>query len=76
MSPALFLFELLKMCKLSKGPLVLYHLPKYSSREKTEAKNVEKMKKKKKKKNNFKIPRALISSAHKQNACKVSEAFA
>ena len=29
MSPALFLFELLKMSKLTRGPLVLYHLPKY-----------------------------------------------
>ena len=29
MSPALFLFELLKMGKLTTGPLVLYHLPKY-----------------------------------------------
>ena len=26
MSPALFLFELLKMGKLTRGPLVLYHL--------------------------------------------------
>ena len=29
MSPALFLFEVLKMGKLTRGPLVLYHLPKY-----------------------------------------------
>ena len=29
MSPALFLFEVLKMGKLFRGPLVLYHLPKY-----------------------------------------------
>ena len=29
MSPALFLFEVLKMVKLTRGPLVLYHLPKY-----------------------------------------------
>ena len=29
MSPTLFLFELLKMSKLTRGPLVLYHLPKY-----------------------------------------------
>ena len=29
MPPALFLFELLKMGKLTRGPLVLYHLPKY-----------------------------------------------
>ena len=29
MSPALFLFELLKMGKLTRGPLVLYHLPKF-----------------------------------------------
>ena len=29
MSPALFLFEVLKMGKLTGGPLVLYHLPKY-----------------------------------------------
>ena len=28
MSPALFLFELLKVSKLTRGPLVLYHLPK------------------------------------------------
>ena len=34
MSPALFLFELLKMSKLTRGPLVLYHLPKYWSRKK------------------------------------------
>ena len=33
MSPALFLFELLKMGKLTRGPLVLYHLPKYWSRK-------------------------------------------
>ena len=45
MSPALFLFELLKMSKLTRGPLVLYHLPKYWSRKKIEAKNVEKIKK-------------------------------
>ena len=43
MSPALFLFELLKMSKLIRGPLVLYHLPKYWSRKKTEAKNMEKL---------------------------------
>ena len=49
MPPALFLFELLKMSKLTRGPLVLYHLPKYWSRKKTEDKNVEKIKKKKKK---------------------------
>ena len=42
MSPALFLFELLKMSKLTREPLVLYHLPKYWSRKKIEAKNVEK----------------------------------
>ena len=47
MPPALFLFELLKMSKLTRGPLVLYHLPKYWSR-KNEAKNVEKIKKNKK----------------------------
>ena len=29
MSPALFLFEVLKMGKLTRGPLVLYHRPKY-----------------------------------------------
>ena len=29
MSPTLFLFELLKMSELTRGPLVLYHLPKY-----------------------------------------------
>ena len=29
MSPVLFLFELLKMGKLTRGPLLLYHLPKY-----------------------------------------------
>ena len=28
MSPALFLFEVLKMGKLTRGPLILYHLPK------------------------------------------------
>ena len=28
-SPALFLFEVLKMGKLTRGLLVLYHLPKY-----------------------------------------------
>ena len=33
MSPALFLFELLKMGKLTREPLVLYHLPKYWSRK-------------------------------------------
>ena len=33
MSPALFLFELLKTGKLTRGPLVLYHLPKYWSRK-------------------------------------------
>ena len=33
MSPALFLFEVLKMGKLTRGPLVLYHLPKYWSRK-------------------------------------------
>ena len=61
MSPALFLFELLKMSKLTRGPLVLYHLPKYWSRKKTEAKNLETNKKKKvKKKHNFKIPRAYV----------------
>ena len=27
--PGLFLFEVLKMGKLTRGPLVLYHLPKY-----------------------------------------------
>ena len=27
MSPALFLFEVLKMVKLTRGPLVLYQLP-------------------------------------------------
>ena len=37
MSPTLFLFELLKMSKLTRGPLVLYHFPKYWSRKKTEA---------------------------------------
>ena len=29
MSPTLFLFEVLKIGKLTRGPLVLYHLPKY-----------------------------------------------
>ena len=29
MSLALFLFEVLKMVKLTRGPLVLYQLPKY-----------------------------------------------
>ena len=31
--PPLFLFEVLKMGKLTRGPLVLYHLPKYWSRK-------------------------------------------
>ena len=31
--PALFLFEVLKMGKLTRGPLVLYHRPKYWSRK-------------------------------------------
>ena len=31
--PALFLFEVLKMGKLTRGPLVLYNLPKYLSRK-------------------------------------------
>ena len=48
MSTTLFLFELLKMSKLARGPLVMYHLPKYWSRKKIEAKNVGKKKKKKK----------------------------
>ena len=73
MSPALFLFELLKMSKLTRGPLVLYHLPKYWSRKKIEAKHVEK-KNKKTQFQDYKSTR--ISSDHKQNACKVSEAFA
>ena len=51
MSPALILFELLKMSKLTRGPLVLYHLPKYWSRKKIEAKNVKKKIKKKKSNN-------------------------
>ena len=42
MSPALFLFELLKMSKLTRGPLVLYHLPKVVKQEKIEAKMWEK----------------------------------
>ena len=50
MSPALFFFELLKRSRLTRGPLVLYHLPKYWSRKKIEAKNVEKIQKKNKKK--------------------------
>ena len=29
MSPALFLFEVFRMGKLTRGPLVLYHLPKF-----------------------------------------------
>ena len=33
MSPALFLFEVLKLGKLTRGPLVLYHFPKYWSRK-------------------------------------------
>ena len=45
MSPALFLFELLKLGKLTRGPLVLYHLPKYWSRKQIETKNMEKIKK-------------------------------
>ena len=71
MSPALFLFELLKMSKLTRGPLVLYHLPKYWGRKKIKAKNVGK------KQNKFQDSKSTcISSDHKQNACKVSEAFA
>ena len=31
--PPLFLFEVLKMGKVTRGPLVLYHLPKYWSRK-------------------------------------------
>ena len=58
MSAALFLFELLKMSKLTRGPLVLYHLPKYWSRKKIEAKNMEIIKKIKI--HNFKIPRAHV----------------
>ena len=45
MSPALFLFELLKVRKLTRGPLVLYHLPKYWSRKKFKFKNVKKQNK-------------------------------
>ena len=48
MSPALFLFELLKMSKLTRRPLVLYRLPKYWSRKKIEAKNMGKKIKKQK----------------------------
>ena len=33
MSPALFLFEVLKMVKLTRGPLVLFQLPKYWNRK-------------------------------------------
>ena len=44
------------MSKLTRGPMVLYHLPKYWSRKNVEAKNVEK----KIKKHNFKIPRAYV----------------
>ena len=33
MSPALFLFEVLKMVKLTRGPLVLYQLPKVLKQE-------------------------------------------
>ena len=46
MSPALFLFELLKMGKLTRGPLVLYHLPKYWSRKLMIKNNVRILKKK------------------------------
>ena len=53
MSPALFLFEVLKMVMLTRGPLVLYQLPKYWSRKPVI-------------KNNFKILKktTCISSDH------------
>ena len=49
------------MSKLTRGPLILYHLPKKALKQekKNEAKNVEKMEKKIKK-HNFKIPRAHV----------------
>ena len=52
-SPALFLFEVLKMVKLTRGPLVLYQIPKYWSRKPVI-------------KNNFKILKktTCISSDH------------
>ena len=33
MSPALFLFEVLKMGSLTRGPLALYHLPNTGNKE-------------------------------------------
>ena len=45
MSPALFLFELLKVGKLTRGPLVLYHLPKYWRRKPSDKNNFRILKK-------------------------------
>ena len=58
MSPALFLFEVLKMVKLTRGPLVPYQLPKYWSRKPVI-------------KNNFKILKK--PHAYLQTTCKVSK---
>ena len=58
MSPALFLFEVLKMVKLTRGPLALYQLPKYWSRKPVI-------------KNNFKILKK--PHAYLQATCKVSK---
>ena len=56
------------MSKLTRGPLVLYHLLQYWSKKKIEAKN---------QKTSFQNSKSTrISSDHKQNDCKVSEAFA
>ena len=46
MSPALFLFEVLKMVKLTRGPLVLYQIPKYWSRKPVIKNNFKILKKK------------------------------
>ena len=55
------------MSKLTRGPLVLYHLPKVVKQEKIEAKNV-----KKNQKYNFKIPRAHV---YPQTTSKMSVKF-
>ena len=60
------------MSKLTRGPLVLYHLVKYWSRKKIEAKNVKKKHKKYIKKHNFKIPRAHV---YPQTTSKMSVKF-
>ena len=62
MTPALFLFELLKMGKLTSGPLALYHLPKYWSKKPVIKKYFRILKKKQKKKKKKK--KTWISSDH------------